>query len=684
MADTKPDFSGWVTRNDRVCSDGKTIRHGAFRGMHNARVPLVWAHNWNDPSAILGYVDLQHRDSGVYGYAYFNDTDNGQHAKLMVQHGDITGLSIHANRLKLRGQDVLDGEIKEVSLVLAGANPGAYIEQVSFAHGDGDEVDEAIIYTGLTLEHEDKPNKSDDAEESKTKKDSEESGAKVANENNDKTVQDVFDKLTEEQKNVVYFLIGQALEDAKGGSADVEEDDDEEDDEEVEHGDGDDYHIEHTGMSTTDFANQIGYSIQEGLSEMSRNVFEASGGSHREGPTLSHSQMETILEDAKRLGSYRDSFLMHAEEYGIEDIDILFPDAKALSNTPEFLARRTEWVDEVLSKTKHSPMAKVKTVVADITADEARAKGYVKNTAKKDEIIRLLKRTTSPTTVYKKQKLDRDDIIDITDLDVVAWLKGEMRLMLDEELARAILIGDGRDIEDDDKIQDPVGAQDGAGIRSIANDHEMYAHQVYINRALTPGTLVEQALRARTHYRGSNAPVFFTSEGHLTDALLEKDKIGRRIYDSVEQLASAMRVSKIVPVEVMETDPNLVGIMVSLSDYTVGADKGGQVSMFDDFDIDWNQFKYLIETRISGGLTKPKSAVVFWRTDLEEVIPLMPSYDAINKKLVLPDVTGVEYRIDDEVVTDEYEMEDTTEVSAYPAEGYVFPSNIVTSWTFTY
>ena len=679
MADTKPDFSGWVTRNDRLCSDGKTIRHGAFKGMHNSKVPLVWDHNWSEPGSILGYVELKHRDEGVYGYAFFNETENGQHARLMVQHGDITSLSIHANRLKLRGQDVLDGEIKEVSLVLAGANPGAYIDQVSLAHADGVEPDEAIIYTGLSLEHEDKPDESEEADTSKDSGDAVATNSKT----NDKTVQDVFDELTEEQKNVVYFLIGKAIEESGGAAPDDGDEDEDEDDEGVQHSD-DDVYIEHTGISTDDFINHIGYSIKEGFSEMSRNVFDSAGGHVSDGPTLSHSQLEEIFEDAKKLGSYRESFLKHAQDYGIENIDILFPDAKALTNSPEFLSRRTEWVDEVLKGTKHSPFSKVKSVVADITADEARAKGYVKNTMKKDEVIRLLKRSTGPATIYKKQKLDRDDMIDITDLDVVAWLKAEMRLMLDEEVARAILMGDGRDIEDNDKIADPVGAQDGKGIRSIANDHEMYAHKILINKALAPGTLVEQALRSRVHFRGSGNPTFFTTDSYITDALLEKDKIGRRIYNSVEELASAMRVNKIVPVEAMEDYPNLIGIMVSLADYTVGADKGGQISMFDDFDIDWNQFKYLMETRISGGLTKPKSAIVFTRTDLTEVVPLMPSYDSANKTIVIPNIPGVEYRIDDDVVTDEFEMSETTEVTAYPTAGYVFPNNISTTWSFTY
>ena len=663
MTNNKYDFSGWVTKNDLRCSDGKTIRHGAFRNMDGQKVPLVWQHLWNDPSAVLGYVELSHRDDGVYGYAYFNDTPNGQHAQNMVTHGDVTSLSIHANRLRMRGQDVLDGDIKEVSLVLAGANPGAYIDQVSLSHGDDGEIDEAIIYTGYSIEHADNQEGATMPENT--------SPAGQNNSSSETTVEDVFNSMTEEQKNVVYFLIGQALEGGDPGQ-----------DPSVQHSD---MHFEDDDdefISADEFLTHMSDAIRNGFTDMTRNVFESANADN--GLTLSHSQLDTILEDAKKGGSYRDSFLQHAQDYGIKDIDILFPDARTLQTDPEFIKRRTEWVNTVLDGTKHSPFSRVKTVLADITADEARAKGYAKNTQKRDEIIKLIKRTTSPATIYKKQKLDRDDILDITSLDVISYLKGEMRLMLDEELARAILLGDGRDSDDQDKIKDPVGAQDGQGIRSILNDDDMYTHKVTINKALSDNMLVEYVLRSRTHFRGSGTPVFFTTDGYITDALLAKDKIGRPLYESVDDLAKKMRVSAIIPVEVMEEYTNVVGILVSLTDYTIGADKGGETSFFDDFDIDYNQLKYLLETRLSGGLTKPKSAIALLRTELDETVPRQPGFNSTTNTLTSPEIAGVEYRIDDNVVTGTITMTEDTEVSSYPVNGYVFPTNIVTTWTFTF
>ena len=655
----QPDFSGWATRHDVVCSDGLTIKPGAFSHSDKSKVPLMWQHGHHSPENVLGHAYLSNRPEGVYAKGYFNKTEMAGIAKEMLSHGDINSLSIFANNLKKRGTNVVHGDIKEVSLVLAGANPQAYIDFVSLSHGD-DEPADAVIYTGMTLSHEDQDDEKEE-EMSDTK---------------EKTVGDVFESLTEEQKNVVYYMIGQAIEDEKKGKKPKKEEDSEEKDDSDE--------AEHAWMTEEEFLAHVDNAVEEGINEMARNVFDQSDDSPASGGTLSHSEIETIISDAKRIGSLKESFLAHAQNYGIENIDILFPDAKNLDKDPQFIKRRTEWVNDVIGKAKHSPFSRTKTILADISAEEARARGYVKNTMKKDEVISLLKRSTTPTTVYKKQKLDRDDIIDITDLDVIAWLKAEMRLMLDEELARAVLLGDGRLDSSDDKIQDPVGANQGAGIRSIAHDNDMYAHKVTVHDSQSAGALVEAILRSRTNYRGTGTPTLFTTDAVLTDMLLEKDKIGRRLYDTVDQLASVLRVDKIVPVEAMEYHPTILGVMVNMADYTMGTDRGGEISFFDDFDIDWNQHKYLIETRLSGALTKPKSAIVFSRTEGDEVIPAMPSFDSEDNIITIPDLTGVDYYIDEELVTGEVTIEDNTTVDALPADGYVFPFNITTSWTFTY
>lgn len=662
MAVGKPDFSGWATKNDLRCADGLTIRAGAFQHNDNHKVPLVWQHAHGDPKSVLGHALLKNMTDGVYAYGFFNDTDNGQHAKKMVLNGDIEALSIYANNLRKNGNDVMHGDIRELSLVLTGANPGAFIDQVTLAHGDNSDQ-EGIIYTGESLQHKDIEEKPEPEQE----------GKNMANTTNDKdqTVQDVFDSMTEDQKNVLYFLVGQAIEDQEAGDNGDEEEEDNE--------------AAQSGLTTGDFLAHIDSRLAEGFTHMSRNVFDQQSGTHEpSGNYLSHSQIKTIMDDARESGSLKESFLAHASDYGIENIDILFPDAKSVTTSPDFIKRRTEWVADVISGAKHSPFARIKSTVADITAEEARARGYVKNTMKKNEVIELLKRTTSPTTVYKKQKLDRDDVIDITDLDIVAFIKAEMRVMLDEELARAILIGDGRDADDSSKIKDPTGASDGTGIRSIANDSDMYAHKVVVNKALTADTIVEVVLRARTHYKGTGTPNFYTTDGVLTDLLLAKDKMGRRLYDSIDDLAAAMRVGKIIPVEVMEFEPSLIGIIVNMTDYTIGADKGGQISMFDDFDIDYNQLKYLLETRVSGALTKPKSAIVLSRTEAQEVVPTMPGFNSSTNRITIPTVVGVDYMIDDDIVENYFDMTDDTTVEAYPKSGYVFPNNVTTSWTFTY
>lgn len=557
----KFDFCGWATKANLLCSDGRIIRKDAFKHNDGQTVPLVWNHQHDDVNEVLGHALLENRDAGVYAYCKFNDTDSGQTAKLLVQHGDINALSIYANQLKQQGPNVMHGNIRELSLVLAGANPGASIESIIMHGQETDE--EAIIYTGesISLYH---------AEESEEKKEMAE-GAK-----NEKTVADVFDTLNEEQKTVVYALIAQAL-----SENDVTDDETEE---------------------------------SEEKEVMKHNVFDQDD---RQEEVLTHAAMETIISDGKRFGSLKESFLAHADEYGITNIDYLFPEEKSLNTPPEFIKRETGWVQKVMSGTHHTPFSRIKSMFADITEDEARAKGYIKGKLKKEEVFSLLKRTTTPTTIYKKQKLDRDDVIDITDFDVVAWLKSEMRMMLDEEIARAILVGDGRLASSDDKINEQ-------NIRPIWKDEDLYTVKTPITVASNASDsdkakeFIKAVIKSRKNYKGSGTPTLFTTEDVVTDCLLIEDTTGRRIYNSVADLATTLRVKEIVTVEVMENlsrtgsdskTYKLLGLVVNLSDYNVGADKGGAINMFDDFDIDYNQQKYLIETRCSGALIKPYSAI---------------------------------------------------------------------------
>ena len=557
----KFDFSGWATKANLKCSDGRTIMKDAFKDNDGKSVPLVWNHQHNDPTNVLGHALLQNRDEGVYAYCTFNDSEAGKTGKLLVQHGDVCALSIWANQLKQNLNNVVHGNIREVSLVLAGANPGAFIDSI-IMHGEESDED-AIIYTGedIVLSHS---NESEDKKMDETDKNVET--------NKEETVADVFNTLSEKQKNVVYAIIGQALE--EGEESDNEE--------------------------------------SEGGNEMKHNVFDQT--EEKKNDVLSHDAMNTIISDGKRFGSLKESFLAHADEYGIKQIDYLFPEAESLNNPPEFIKRETDWVSKVMNGVHRTPFSRIKSSFADITADEARAKGYIKGNLKKEEVFTLLKRSTTPTTIYKKQKLDRDDIIDITDFDVVAWLKSEMRMMLNEEIARAILIGDGRLSSSDDKINEQ-------NIRPIASDAELYSVRVPVHVAASATTddkakaMIRAAVKARKEYKGSGNPTFFTTEDWLTDALLLEDTMGHRLYKNESDVAAAMRVSNIVTVPVMEgvRGPNggdLIGIIVNLNDYNVGADKGGAINMFDDFDIDYNQQKYLIETRCSGALTKPYSALV--------------------------------------------------------------------------
>jgi hypothetical protein len=761
------DFSGYATKAGLKCSDGRTIMPDAFKHQDKMTVPLVWQHGHSTPENILGHAVLENRIDGVYAYGYFNDTASGEGAKKLVQHKDITALSIYANKLVEKAKQVLHGAITEVSLVLSGANPGALIDNVSIAHSDSNEVemleDEAIIYTGLTLEHE---SLSDDEI------------AIVHAASDTETVQDVYDSLSEKQKEVVHYMIGSALESAglevkhsdesagdvlieeRTETAETAETAPEETAEVVAEVTAEvteevalaEETVEHdaltsankalleAGKSGSPFpsADMLAASRsmmaaskvitdanpnpamsnaskammsaktskalleaaktmmaantaaahsddqpddithQEGT-DMTRNVFEQNGGTAAPArPTLDHAQLKAIVDDAQRSGSLKDSFLAHAVEYGIENIDLLFPDAQSVTSTPDVIGRRVEWVASVLGGSKHSPFSRIKSTAVDITADEARAKGYVKATLKKEEVIKLLKRVTTPTTVYKKQKLDRDDIIDITDLDVVSWLKAEMRVMLDEELARAVLIGDGREPDDEDKI-------DEEHIRPIAFDEDMYAHQVTVASNIDGEAIIEAVLRARTYYKGTGSPTLYTTDSILTDLILLKDKVGRRLYMTEVELAAALRVKEVVVVEVMEDVPDLLAIVVNIADYTLGADKGGAISMFDDFDIDYNQYKYLIETRASGALTKPKSAVVLKRVSGTVVTPTVPTYNPGTHTITIPTVAGVNYQVADVTkAAGPLVITETTEVNAVPAANYSFPHNIDTDWTYVY
>ena len=601
------DFCGWATRNDIRCTDGRTIRQNAFAHQDGMKVPIVWGHDHDSPDKVIGHGFLENRKEGVYIYGYLNNGSLGRAAKEDIDHGDITNLSIWANQLKQNGGDVVHGSIKEVSLVLSGANMGATIEYPIVAHGDDDyseDYSEAYIYLGdeYVIKHSDDEDK--DSTEEKTAeepvKHEDEKGDKMA----EKTVKDLFEeamsKLTEDEQNSIYYVIGAA----SSKKNDETDDTDDSENDEIKHSD-------------------------EGDNEMKFNAFDMQKTGGAPAGYISHDDMKTILKDAKTCGSLKEAVekhmdngvLAHADgddpapaRYGVEPIDYLFPEFRNLNTPPEFIQRDMGWVDEVMGAVHKTPFSRIKSMYANITEDEARALGYIKGHYKKEEVFTLLKRTTTPTTVYKKQKFDRDDLVDITDFDMIAWIKREMRMMLNEELARAYLIGDGRLSSSDDKISE-------TNIRPIMTDDDLFSMKVKVTPAA--GSTDEQKakatikaiIKARKNYKGSGNPVFYTTEDVLTDMLLIEDSTGRLIYDSVTKLASVLRVSKIVTVPVMEgvTGPQggpLLGIIVNLKDYNVGADKGGEVNMFDDFDIDYNQQKYLIETRCSACLIKPFSAVV--------------------------------------------------------------------------
>lgn len=565
------DFAGYATKNDIQCSDGRIIRHNAFADQDGQTVPLVWNHDHMAADNVLGHAVLENRDEGVYAYCTLNNTKQGINARELVQNGDICALSIYANQLKQNGPDVIHGAIREVSLVLAGANPGAKIDFV-MAHSDDSDPDEGIIYNdseGLELAHAD----SENAKEEKTMEENKQT--------TEKTVKDVIESMTEEQKNVTYALIGEAIEDTK--------------------------------------KELLGDKYEEGTKEdktVKHNAFENENIEKNEGEELTHSEFVEIMNDAKRKGSVKDAFL----EHGITSVGNLFPEYQAVSRVPEVVDRDQTWVGQVMRAVKHTPFSRVKSFYANITADEARAKGYIKGKQKVEEVITALKRTTDPQTIYKLQKMDRDDVVDITDFDVIAWLKAEMRGKLDEEIARAILVGDGRSSSSEDKI-DPLK------IRPVYGDDATYTIKRTLTRAAGADdyafakAFIKDIVRSRKDYKGSGNPVLYTTEDMLTNMLLIEDTTGRVIYDTIEKLKTALRVSDIVTVPVMENISredtgakkkyNLLGVLVNLADYNIGADKGGAVNMFDDFDIDYNKMKYLIETRCSGALVKPYSAVSF-------------------------------------------------------------------------
>ena len=665
--EAKPDFSGYATKAGLKCSDGRTITPDAFKHQDKTTVPLVWQHGHNEPSNVLGYANLEHREDGVYAYGFFNDTDQAKNAKTLVQHGDIKSLSIYANQLTEKAKQVLHGFIRELSLVLSGANPGALIDNITLAHSDGDMVtldDEAIIYTGLELHHADG--------ESSDSTDSDEEEAE-----DNPTVQEVYDSMTPEQKDVVHYMVGAALTEHEVKSetesvkepavTEVKQSSEEESTSEIVHDDNNE---------------------EEGR-RMSRNVFEQeSEGKKEEEHTLTHDAIKGIVADAQRSGSLKEAVEHYAIKHGIENIEVLFPDARSVTETPEFDQRRVEWVSNVMNGTKHSPFSRIKSLVADITFDEARARGYIKGNFKKEEWFAVSKRSTTASTVYKKQKLDRDDIIDITDFDIVMWLKGEMRLMLDEELARSILIGDGRAVDDDDKIKDPMGASEGAGVRSILHDHDLYTTVVNLDDSSPPPEVVDGVISAMQYYKGSGSPTFYTTLPVLTSLLLARDTLGHRLWKTPAELASEMGVAGIVTVEVMESEDNLLGIIVNLKDYTIGADKGGEINFFDDFDIDYNQYKYLYETRISGALTKIRSAMVVRRapSGYALVTPVKPAFDgtvvtvATTAGVVYKDKnTGTTLTTGSPVTLDD---DESLTVQAEPAAGKYFANNQDDEWTF--
>ena len=603
------DFGGWATKNNIKCSDGRTILKDAFKQNDGQKVPLVWNHQHNDPSEVLGHALLENREEGVYAYCKFNNTESGQTAKSLVTNGDVDKLSIYANRLKTHMNNVMHGCIREVSLVLAGANPGAFIDTV-ISHGeDAEAEEEGIIYTDEyieTIEH------SDDESDKKGETDMEDKNKKVdeekKDENNEKTIQEVFETLNEEQKNAVYAIVGQALEHSDDSEDESEDDSKDESEDDSENKDND---SEDNSENNND----------EGEEDMKHNVFDNDKNNDE---VLQHSEiLASAIQDAKKYGSLKESVIEHAAINNITDIGKLFPDATALNKEPIMIEKDQTWVGKIINTIKHTPFSRVKVTMGKMTEPQARAKGYIKGNKKTNIQMAALNRIVTPTTVYIKNEIDRDDVIDITDFDVVAWQKREMRKELDKELALAALLGDGRDISDNDKINEQniipiIKDVDTFTIKYTITegvDYKQANNSASNNDSFTKG-IIRAAIRSRKEYKGSGSPTFFTTEDYLTDMLLIEDQNGRRIYESLDQLALALRVKEIVTIPEMEQEAykDIVGVIVNMADYTMGADKGGSVNMFDDFDIDYNQMKYLMETRCSGALTVPYSAIVLKKT----------------------------------------------------------------------
>lgn len=581
----KFDFSGWATKNDLTCSDGRTIKHNAFKENDGQRVPLVWQHGHNAVDNVLGHALLENRDEGVYAYCAFNDTPGADNAKELVKHGDVKALSIYANRLDQRGGDVIHGNIVEVSMVLSGANPGALIDNVALEHSDGswtESEDEAVIYSGLTLSHD----------SGETTEDTESMDEDEVYDEDGLTVADVLETLDDDQRLAVAALIEEI-------SGDVDDEEDFDEDEEFD----EDY--------DEDYDEDAEHGDSGGDTLMHSNIFE--GDARRNvGPHLSHADEELIFAEARKPGmTLRTAVLAHAADYGIKNPELLFPDATNLDPEPQRIMRENSWVSKVLQGAKHSPFSRVKTQWSNLTADDLRAKGYVKASRKKDVVYEVANRKTEPTTVYNKTKIDRDDVLDITTFNVVAWMQQNLRLALEEELARAVLIGDGREVSNPDKIKEN-------NIRPIWKDDELFSHKVLIDKDAKTEDVIDVVRRSRKFYKGSGMPVLFTTNAFVCDMLEIKDINKRYIYETKQAVANALNVSDVIEVEVMEgakrevggKTQNLLGIIVNMQDYTLGADKGGETSFFEQFDIDFNQQKYLLEARCSGSLTKYKSAIV--------------------------------------------------------------------------
>ena len=643
MKSNKSDFSGYATRAGVKCADGRIIEPQAFVHNDGDTVPLVWQHGHNSPSNILGHAVLELKDDGVYAYGFFNDSEKAVDAKESVRHGDIRRMSIYANNLRETDNLVHSGVIREVSLVIAGANPGATIDNVTIQHGnDFIEVveDKAIIHSGENITPNDEGDNMPEGQ----------------NETGGKTLQDILDDMTEEQREAVDYLVGAAIESVQGDNVDDDDDDDEDDDSSAAH----------SALTHAD----------KDPSSMSHNLFEQSGNSPKQtiGDILSPDQISGILHDAMEGGSLKHALEQFALQHSVTNIEGLFPQHK-LDGGVQVFDRQNEWVTKVLNGVRKIPMTRIRTVIADMTPEEARAKGYVKGEAKIEQGFGWLKRETDATTVYKKQSIDRDDLLDITDFDIVAFFWTEMRGKLMEALAEAILIGDGRSAMDPDKINEDR-------IRPIASDIDFYAPKVTLPSNADPRDIVKAIIRSRKDYRGSGNPTLFTTTDFITDLLLIEDRNQRRIYETVDSLKSALRVSDVVEVEYFNQDPTVVGILVNLSDYTVGTNKGGEITRFDDFDIDFNKYKYLIETRISGSLTKPMSAIVIKREEGDVATPQSPSFNSDTNEIQIPTTSGVIYSIKGEAVTGVVEIDEVTQVDASATSGHYIPNNTITSWTF--